>query len=112
MTIYIWNEHIDKILCVGRPLADLGVRNYALSQSESLIALSLLNEMGVAILGGDVYALNENSIEETYDSWHCDQDKLESDKEFLKRSIAISLNYIQTYSKSDALFSLIPKSGG
>lgn len=110
MTNYIWNEHVDGILCEGRPLADLGVRNYALSQAESLVARSQLNEKGVAVLGGDVYVLIDNLIEETYDSWHCDQDKSESDEEFLKRSIGTSQEYILSYSNSNALFALVPKS--
>ncbi len=110
MTDYIWNEQIDKILRVGRPLNDLGVRNYALSQTESLVALSQLVEKGVAVLGGDVYSFIDDSIKETYDSWHCDQDKSESDEEFLKRSIATSQNYILSYSNSNTLFALVPKS--
>ena len=109
MTNPIWNEYIDAIICVGRSLADLGVCNYALSQTESLIALAQFKEKGVAVLGGDVYILIHDSVEETYDSWHCDQDKSESDEEFLKRSIATSQDYIRAYRNSNGLFALVPK---
>ncbi len=109
MTNRIWNENIDAIICVGRSLADLGVHSYALSQTESLIALTQFKEKSISVLGGDVYILIHNAVEETYDSWHCDQDKSESDEEFLKRSIATSQDYIRAYRNPDALFALVPK---
>jgi hypothetical protein len=104
-----WNERVNEILKSGRSLANLGVRNFALSRAGSLIALSLFQAAGIAVLGGDVYLLDSNSIEATYDNWHCDQGSSESDEEFLKRSITISKDYIQSYSIPNALFAIVPK---
>ncbi len=103
-----WSFEIDPILSVGRSLADVGVRNWALSRVEALAALTKLTEIGVAVLGGDVYSVSGGGVESNYDNWYCNRDELESDSAFVERSIAVARNYILDYPDETVLFVIVP----
>lgn len=106
----IWSNEVDPILSVGRSLKEVGVRNWALSREDSLAALTKFAELGIAVLGGDVYVVNGRFVESSYHSWYCSRDELESDSAYVERSISIARNYIVNYCASDGsvLFAIVP----
>lgn len=63
----------------------------------------------IAVLGGDVYVLNSDSIEPTYANWHFDQNDNETKNEFNLRSKKESLNYIGAYKfvRENTFFSIV-----
>lgn len=107
----IWSAEIDSILGIGRPLSDVGVRNWALSREVALIAINKLLSMRVAILGGDVYVLRDSGIENNTDGWYCSRENEESTDDFIDRSIAVAADYISRYKSGDCevLFALVPR---
>ena len=107
----IWSNEIDSILSVGRSLPDIGIRNWALSRGEALVALAKLVEIEIAVLGGDVYSIIDGSLETNYDNWYCNRDELESDSAYLKRSVAVAKDYITNYKapEGSVLFAIVPK---
>ena len=105
-----WSCEVDSILGVGRSLEDIGVRNWALNQEDSLTALIKLTEIGIAVLGGDVYSVNGEFVESNYDNWYCNRDEHESDLAFVERSIIVARSYITNYKtqKESVLFAIVP----
>lgn len=106
-----WSSEVDPILSVGRSLEDVGVRNWALSREDALVALTQLAEIGIAVLGGDVYSINGGFVESNYDNWYCNRDAHESDSAYVERSIAAARNYIVNYKAPDGavFFAVVPK---
>ncbi len=74
----IWSEKIDSILNSGVSLACVGVKNWALERDDALRAICELKALGVPILGGDVYQLVGEVIEQSYDNWYCELGALTS----------------------------------
>jgi len=105
---YIWNESLDAVLAIGRPLEPLGVRNFALSKASALEALEQLKLLGIAVLGGDVYVDQEGELQNNCDNWYCDPLEGEDNTAFVSRSVALARNYIQSYSFDSAYFALVP----
>ena len=90
----VLSSKIDEVLKVGYSLNEIGVDNWALNKSEALEALDKLSELGVPVLGGDVYEDIKGAIKPNYDSWYCDKLSEESVNEFVNRSIKETINYI------------------
>ena len=107
---YIWSEEIDSILSVGRSLTNIGVRNWALGRQAALIGLEQLSAIGVAVLGGDVYAVSGENVESNYDNWYCNRNSGEADADFVERSITKARNYITDYQAAtgNVLFAIVP----
>ena len=93
----VWSIEVDEILKVGYQLNDIGLRNWALTKPQALIALEQLAAMQISILGGDVCQYVDGLIKPNYDSWHCDQLPEEPKIIFFNRSIAKSKEYIEAY---------------
>lgn len=91
----VWSEEIDAILSTGVSLEHIGVRNWALDARAAVSALNSLHARDTAILGGDVFSVNGSRIESTYESWYCDQREGESHRQFVDRSFARALEYVQ-----------------
>ncbi|MEW9899031.1 Imm40 family immunity protein [Chitinivorax sp. PXF-14] len=106
----IWSSEIDSILSVGRTLDSVGVRNWALEREAALAALEQLSAIKVAVLGGDVYAVNGANVESNYDNWYCNRDGGEADADFVERSIAKARSYITNYraNAGSVLFAIVP----
>ncbi|MDP3391861.1 MAG: Imm40 family immunity protein [Methylococcaceae bacterium] len=106
-----WSSEADMILGVGRSLEDVGVRNWALSREAALAALIKFSEIGIAVLGGDVYSINDGVVESNYDNWYCNRDNHESNSAYVERSIAAARNYIENYRAPEGtvLFAIVPK---
>jgi hypothetical protein len=84
----IWTPQIDSVLNVGRKLDKLGIRNWALGRLPVLKALESLADLGVGVLGGDVYIVVNDTLEPNYDNWYCSRERDDSDAKFLEKSIA------------------------
>ena len=108
----IWTKDIDEILREeGDSLNSIGIQNWALPKREALFAISELKKMGVAITGGDVYRLNGDSFELTYDNWYCQRLDSESGLEYINRSVLVASEYIKGYvnhQKGNICFAIVP----
>ena len=106
-----WSSEVDPILSTGRSLEDVGVSNWALNREDALAALTKFAEIGIAVLGGDVYSINGRFVESNCDNWYCNRNELESDSDFAKRSIGAARDYVMNYKalKGAVLFAIVPK---
>jgi hypothetical protein len=109
MSNIIWSKEADAILSIGSPLWDIGVHNWALSRDKAKTAILKLYSLEIPILGGDVYKVVDGCFEFTYDNWCCDKKIGESDSQYLKRSIDISLQYIKNHPDDSVFFAIYPK---
>ncbi len=90
----------------GRTLRDTGVAGVAFTRKDLLEALECLKGSKVAVLGGDVLAINRGAQPDsfwygkpkpTYDSWHADRRPGEDLMDYIERSIAEAERYIRSY---------------
>lgn len=89
-------------------LAPLGVNGFAYSKTEALIIAEEYYHSNMAILGGDVYKLENGKIKLTYDSWYCDRNSTETISEYVNRSYQIARDYISRYqSNTNILFGFV-----
>jgi hypothetical protein len=111
-----WSNDIDPILCIGTPLMDLGVRNWALEADQALAAVHQLGSQGIAILGGDVFIKDARDVRPCPDSWCCERRLSESQAGFVQRSCQAAVEYITKYHRKNLeetpLFALLPRSDG
>ena len=106
----IWSDRIDAILSKGLPLRCLGINNWALERESALAAINVIVELGHAILGGDVFQLNECGVLVSRDSWFCEPHDGENDKAFVMRSSKKAKTFIELYPRAEksALFAIVP----
>jgi hypothetical protein len=104
-----WSEEIDSILDLGVSLESIGIKNWALNKTDALNAIKMLENSRIPVLGGDVYKLVGNAVEQTYDNWYCNQEAGESNDDFLCRSLNTARKYIDDYYLNEALFAVVPK---
>ncbi len=107
---YVWSADVDPILSVGHYLISYGIKNWALNRGDALLAINALANLEIPILGGDVYVSSGGRIKSSYDNWHVNKNAGESDDEYLKRSVFLSMDYVNSYESSfgDALFAMVP----
>jgi len=106
----IWSKESDAILIVGRFLENIGVRNWALTKEQALIALDQFEAEGIAVLGGDVYETQEEGLQSNYDNWYCNRKENESKSEFVSRSVAKARDYINNYKLNRTVFfAIVPE---
>jgi hypothetical protein len=110
---YVWSADIDSILSVGCYLAPHGIKNWALRKEDALLAISSLADLGIPVMGGDVYIMSGDGLKSSYDNWHINRRSEETDDEYLKRSIFLSLDYLYSCeaASGDALFAIVPGAG-
>lgn len=92
----------------GRSLSEInpGSDEIALTASDALYALNLLNGSLIAVLGGDVLSEKENGkliyayqfwgSEYHYLNWYCDKMDNESQEDYAKRSYMVANESIKT----------------
>jgi hypothetical protein len=69
-----------------------------LIRQEAIKAVEYFQQERIAILGGDVYYIDENGeIELTHDNWYCDKMQEENYMEYCERSAILSKKYIGKY---------------
>jgi Immunity protein 40 len=105
---FFWSEKIDAVLVNGLSLEEYGIANYALSRTNALIAIDKLRNMGVTILGGDVYLREGINWKSTGDSWCIEiQDGNISDQS-VNFGYEKALEYINNHRIEDIYFSIVP----
>jgi len=105
----IWSTKIDSILSVGFSANHLGIKNWVLDREKAARAITQLENLKIAVLGGDVFEIEGGKIYQTYDSWCCDQKDDENEQNFTKRSILEAKEYILNYPKGTLGFAIVPK---
>jgi hypothetical protein len=87
-----------------------GINNWALSKSQSLAALAELERLVVAVLGGDVYQINDGRADDRGEGWYCDPEADEPNQRFVSRSIEKARDYITRYPElsPEPLFAIVP----
>jgi len=107
----IWEPKIDVILAKGTWLGNIGVNNWALSREIALKVLGELHEMGVTVLGGDVYTSTGKVLCPTRDNWYFEPNPMSCKEAKLEASITKSKNYINNYhyGAKEVYFALIPE---
>ena len=91
---YIPKELLD----VGYSLDSMGISEIAWKSQDALKIIEFLGNKGYPILGGDVYTLDKEKIESTYDSWYMNKSTTE---DFVETSIKKAFEYIENYSISN-----------
>lgn len=78
-------------------LENFGLHDLTWNKKDALELLKNLMSDDIAVLGGDVYILKKDSVEPTYDNWHCDRKDNETKHDFNIRSKNESIRYIESY---------------
>jgi hypothetical protein len=111
-----WSNEIDPVLCVGLPLMDMGINNWALEADQALAAIRQLGDRGIAVLGGDVFIKDAKEVRPCPDSWCCERREAESPAVFVQRSCQAALEYVSAYHRKNLeetpLFALLPRADG
>jgi len=103
-----WSPAVDEILSTGERLTALGSWNWVLSKAAALEAVRRIGDLGVGILGGDVYRREGAELVFDYAGWHSDPRPEEPASDSIARSIGEAAGYISAYPNEAAMFSLVP----
>ena len=85
------------LVAKGISLQALGLKEVGLLRGDALHAVELLRESSVPILGGDVYFIRGQSVEQAFANWHTEARAGEGRAEFTERSCGQTTKYIETF---------------
>ena len=91
-------------------LKNLGIEGYAFPYQEALKIVQICKLLVIPILGGDVYSMNNSTIENSDDNWYYDRTPNESYYNYAQNSCNKSESYIKSfkyYSFDWPLFSFV-----
>ena len=91
-------------------LKNLGIECYAFPYQEALKIVQICKLLVIPILGGDVYSMNNSTIENSDDNWYYDRTPNESYYNYAQNSCNKSESYIKSfkdYSFDRPLFSFV-----
>ena len=91
-------------------LKNLGIEGYAFLYQEALKIVQICKLLVIPILGGDVYSMNNSTIENSDDNWYYDRTPNESYYNYAQNSCNKSESYIKSfkdYSFDRPLFSFV-----
>ena len=91
-------------------LKNLGIEGYAFPYQEALKIVQICKLLVIPILGGDVYSMNNSTIENSDDNWYYDRTPNESYYNYAQNSCNKSESYIKSfkdYSFDRPLFSFV-----
>ena len=91
-------------------LKNLGIEGYAFPYQEALKIVQICKLLVIPILGGDVYSMNNSTIENSDDNWYYDWTPNESYYNYAQNSCNKSESYIKSfkdYSFDRPLFSFV-----
>ena len=91
-------------------LKNLGIEGYAFPYQEALKIVQICKLLVIPILGGDVYSMNNSTIENSDDNWYYDRTPNESYCNYAQNSCNKSESYIKSfkdYSFDRPLFSFV-----
>ncbi|MCS1350905.1 Imm40 family immunity protein [Mechercharimyces sp. CAU 1602] len=97
------NDYPEELLSKACRLDSVGVHNYVWGKDDALKVMDYLTKIGFAILGGDVYRLENDGFRVTYDNWYCNKDDNETWDEYVLKSKKIAIGYIEKYSEKHGL---------
>ncbi len=78
-------------------LKNLGIEGYAFPYQEALKIVQICKLLVIPILGGDVYSMNNSTIENSDDNWYYDRTPNESFYDYVQNSCNKSESYIRTF---------------
>ena len=78
-------------------LRELGIKELAWKWKDIKQVIDFLVEKKYAILGGDVYLLNNDQKIQTYDSWYIDRETGISWLDYVKKGKNVTVDYINQY---------------
>ena len=78
-------------------LKNLGIEGYAFPYQEALKIVQICKFLVIPILGGDVYSMNNSTIENLDDNWYYDRTPNESYYDYVQNSCNKSESYIRTF---------------
>ena len=78
-------------------LKNLGIEGYAFPYQEALKIVQICKLLVIPILGGDVYSMNNSTIENSNDNWYYDRLPDESFYDYVQNSCNKSESYIRTF---------------
>ena len=70
-------------------LMDLGIEGYAFPYQEALKIVQTCKLLAIPILGGDVYSMNDSTIESTSDNWYYNRTSDESYYDYVDRKSVV-----------------------
>ena len=91
-------------------MKNLGIEGYAFPYQEALKIVQICKLLVIPILGGDVYSMNNSTIENSDDNWYYDRTPNESYYNYAQNSCNKSESYIKSfkdYSFDRPLFSFV-----
>ena len=91
-------------------LKHFGIEGYAFPEKEALKIVQICKLLVIPILGGDVYSMNNSTIENSDDNWYYDRTPNESYYNYAQNSCNKSESYIKSfknYSCDRPLFSFV-----
>lgn len=86
----------EKLIASAYSLEQLGINNVAWNYHDIMQVIDYLAQHDYIILGGDVYLMNVDKIESTYDSWYINKTSL-SHTDFVRIAQGKSVDYINNY---------------
>ena len=100
----------DNAITVYYSLNNLVIEGYAFPYQEALKIVQICKLLVIPILGGDVYSMNNSTIENSDDNWYYDRTPNESYYNYAQNSCNKSESYIKSfkdYSFDRPLFSFV-----
>ena len=93
---------VHRILGVGRPLAERGSNNWALTRAQALVATTALERASRVVLGGDVWFSSNGGLAISGDSWHFEPNREAPHDTNVADGAAKARDYIAAYPESRA----------
>ena len=98
-----YTEYEQFLKDFGVPRAGVEGGEVVLKKIHVLKALELLDNTEIAVLGGDVYILEDDGyFQSTYDNWYCNKGS-DGQALFSKRSHKLAYEYISSYQEKSGL---------
>ena len=91
------DDVVRRILEVGRPLAQHGSNNWALTRAEALIAKNAIEHESRVLLGGEVWLASDKVLSVTSDSWYFDPNPHAPHSTNIREGAAKATTYVRTY---------------
>jgi hypothetical protein len=95
--VYSSDDVVRRILEVGRPLAQHGSNNWALTRAEALVAISAIERESRVLLGGDVWLASDGALSPSGDTWHYEPNPHELYLTNVKEGAAKAKAYVTAY---------------
>jgi hypothetical protein len=90
-------EYVQFLESHGISLASLGLRELALKRNDALLAVEILAQSRVPILGGDVYFARDSQIEPAYANWFTERLSSDTLDSYVDRSCDKTQKYISEF---------------